>query len=169
MQAIEFQLNDAQGNPHDYTVSPHPTSEGSMIVVHVLGMAGGPIGRLASSNLDVLIDLIPELIAEFQTRERSGNPITDEEFFAIVKSKLGDLSDLDLDLPLILSDIQQAIFKAGGDEFLRSLLKKTYRDGDSLGQKHVYDTVFQANYQELFTAVWKVIQANGFLGSWGIS
>ena len=169
MQTKDFTLVDSQKNPHEYTVTPHPTSEGSMIVARLIGMAGGPIARLASSNLDVLIELIPELIAEFQERERSDDPITDAEFLAVVQSKLGDLSDLDLDLQQILSDVLAAIFEAGGDEFIQSLLKRTYRDGKSLGESHVYDTAYQANYAELFKAVWEVIKVNGFLPSLGIS
>ena len=169
MQAQDFQLIDARGNAHDYTVSPHPTSEGSMLVVRLLGMVGDPIGKLASSNLDVIIDLIPEIIEEFQKRERAGEEMQDEDFVAFLKDRLGDLSDLDLDLAGILRDVQGAIFAAGGDEFLKSLLKHTYRDGNPLSNGKNYDTAYQANYQELFLAVWKVIKVNGFLPSWGIS
>ena len=169
MQTHDFQLYDARGNTHDYTVSPHPTSEGTMLVVRLLGMAGGPIGRLASSNLDVLIDLVPKMIAEYQDQSQGGKEMTDQEFMIALQKELGDLSDLDLDFQAILADILSAIVQAGGDEFIRSLLAHTFRDGQKLSQDALYDTAYQANYGELFKAIWEVIKANGFLLSLGIS
>ena len=167
MAPIEFQLADAKGNPHDYTLSPHPTSEGSMLALRVLGMAGEPIGRLAGGNLDAIMDIIPIAIEAANQAELEDKG--DAEMFEEIKREIGDLSDLDLDLGSIVADIQAAIFEAGGDKFLKDLLKYTYRDGEKLAQPHVYDQAYQANYRELFQVIWRVIKENGFLLSWGIS
>lgn len=164
MDPIEFQLTDAQGEPHEYTISPHATSDGSMLALRVLGMAGEPIGRLASSNLGVLIDVLPKLAQAAEDKNTS-----DADLLLLAEQELGALEDLDLDLAQIVQDIQQAVVSAGGDAFFQNLLRGAYRDGKPLAKRHVYDTAFQANYRELFQAVWKSIQANGFLLFWGIS
>ena len=158
MAPVEFTLTDAQDQPHEYTVNPHNASDGTALCVEIMGAAGEPIGRLLSSNLDVLLEVLPKAIASAQ------NADDDEEIMADLEAELGDqVDDLDLDLSQAVRDIKVAVVEAGGAEFFRRLFKHAYRDGDGLAKKAVYDSAFQANYGELFKAAWKIVQVNGFL------
>ena len=159
MQPVEFILTDGQDEAHEYTVTPHNASDGTALCVQILAAAGEPVGRLLSSNLDVLAQQLPQLIAAAQESE------DDSELMAKLEGDLGgdSLADLDLDLSQAVRDVKAAIVEAGEAEFFRRLFKHTYRDGDPLGKKLVYDSAFQANYLELFQAAWKVVQVNGFL------
>jgi len=151
---IDFILEDAKGNPHEYTVQPHKSSEGTRLCLRILGMAGEPIGRLVSSNLGDLI----ELVKGAQTGEGKGldTRIDLDQIMAQIKT-------LDLDFAQIVRDLQQSIALAGDEKLFQSLFAHTYRDGNPLAKQAVYESAYVANYMEQFQAAWAVIQANGFL------
>lgn len=153
-EPAEFTLTDAQGESHEYMITPHAASDGTRLCLRIMAMAGEPLGRLVSGNLGELIELF-----------KSGEIDLDGE----IDKELAKLKDLDVDLGATVRDIQAAIAEAGDEKFFRSLLRHTYRDGDPVHQEHNFDRFYQANYLELFQAVWKSVQVNGFLGFWGIS
>lgn len=161
MEPIEFQLVDTNGDAHEYTCTPHKAGDGTRLCLRVLGMAGEPIGRIASSNLSELIELFAGLDLDPNAE--------DAELESAFDGFASKVEGLDLDLGAIIRDLQAAIADAGDDQFFRSVLKHTYRDGKPVAKNLVFDQAYQANYMELFQAVWKVIQANGFLPFWGIS
>lgn len=153
-EPVDFTLEDADGDLHEYTCQPHKASEGTRLCLRIMGMAGEPIGRLVSSNLGDLI----ELVKQAQTGDGQGLDAQID-----LDSIFDEAKTLDLDFAQIIRDLQQSIAMAGDEKLFRQLFKYTYRDGEPLAKEGVYEGAYVANYMEQFRAAWAVIRANGFL------
>lgn len=75
---------------------------------------------------------------------------------------LKSLMDTDLDLGKMAAGVSQALMKLDGD-FLRSLFVNTTRDGKELSEDAYFDHAYTANYAEWAYAIYKIVDANGFL------
>lgn len=148
----EFTLTDASGQPHEYSVTPHGASKGTGLCMRVLKIAGEPVGRLASANLGQLLDMVGGI--------EVGDGASNDEVFASIKDRL---SELDVDFGDVIRDVQMAISELGDEKLFAELFHHSYRDGKPLANPAVYDEAYQANYMELFRAIWEVVTINGFL------
>lgn len=153
---VEFEIEDAQGELHEYSCVPHGASEGTELCMEIMAMAGEPIGRLVSANLSPILEAVQDM--------KPGEDNIDESF-----DRLRDeLDGMDVDLGQVVRDVQLAIAQSGNAEFFKRVLSGTHRDGKRLSKNIVYDQAYQANYMELMKATWRVVKANGFLPLWGI-
>lgn len=144
-----FVLKDQKGAEHSYSVQPHPASEGTRLVLTLMGLAGEPLGRLFQSKA-------ADLITQFQAGEIS----LDADLGGLLQS---------VPWPAIAKDVRNAIACLDGQGLFSDILKYTMRDGKPLSQGIVFDIAYQQNYIELLRAVWKVVEVNGFLGFIGSS
>ena len=140
----KFSLADTSGNPHDYTVQPHPAGEGTRLVLTLMGLAGEPLGRLLESELGGVAEKI-----------KSGEVSLDDDVSELAKG---------IDFSAIARDLRMALAAVDGPQLFCDILKYTHRDGHPLAESGHYDAAYQQNYGELLKAVWRVVQVNGFLG-----
>lgn len=136
MDPATFQLEGADGQLHDYEVTPHMTSEGTNLMLRVMATAAEPLSRLASAYLE-----------------------TKDEV-----SLDDDLSDAlaTLDLSQIGSDVKAALLGLDS-EILREFFARTRRDGESLTKVTAYDEAYQGNWAEWMQALKEIIRINGFI------
>ena len=59
------------------------------------------------------------------------------------------------DLPAVLRSLKP--------EMITKILSNTFRDGKDLGHGPTFDAAYSGNWGELYQAIWKVVDANGFL------
>lgn len=144
----DFVLEDSDGGEHEYYVTPHDPTEATPVMVELAAAVSGPVGDFLESNKGVIIDAVE-----------------------------GRESWLDLEVAEALQDFDvQSLFRQLRTS-LRELdvvwlqteiLRNTVRDGYPLDEAEHFNDAFRQNYGELYTAVWKVIRANGFLPSGGM-
>lgn len=144
-----FVLKSQRGTEHSYSVQPHPASEGTRLVLTLMGLAGEPLGRLFQSKA-------AELITQFQAGEVS------------LDSDLGGLLQ-SVPWAEVARDVRTALASVDGQQLFLDILKYTLRDNQQLSSSGVFDIAYQQNYIELLRAVWKVVEVNGFLGFIGSS
>jgi hypothetical protein len=137
-QETTFTLEGADGEKHTYDVALHPGLEGSQIALRLYTMAGEPLGELV------------------QTFAQSDDLDGEDD--------AGELLS-EVDMSSVVSNIRDAIMSLDSEAFLLEVLKYTDRDGQPLKKEINFDEAYRGNYGELWQAVWKVIEANGFLTS----
>ena len=140
-----FTLTDAEGNDHTYEVYLHPAQEGAKISTVLLSSAAKPI----TSLLQGLLETKEGLAAIAGALKGSG------------ASGLASLDMSSLPLAQIGADLQEILAKVDTTIY-PAILKNTLRDGKKLSQAAIYDAAYAGNYAEMYLALGRVIQINGF-------
>lgn len=138
MEDTTFELTDSQGETHDYRVSPHPSREGSTLMLQ--------IGSLLS---EPLLEAIRALVS--RTERNQG----------LMDAEIEDLVG-QLDLSKIGGSLRSSLAELDADT-LHSFFRHTTRDGKDLGNGSIYDAAYKGNWGEWVRALWQIIQANGFI------
>lgn len=144
---VEFELYDADGNAHEYVITPHPASEALKLVWAMIRAAAQPLARVLEGNIVQLYEAF-----------------TGEEDITIEAL----LEDLDIDLADSAKDLFEVLFSTGEEWVTRELLNHTTRDAQPLkaGTRKgdfAFDMAYQANYGEMLEACYKSVQVNRFL------
>jgi hypothetical protein len=145
MDPITFDLVDANGVPHRYTVVLHPADAGAGVSMALLGLGLEPLARAAGA----LFDEGGLAIAV--------NALRDEGDKTRATELLGKL-----DLPGVAAALGPALGRPSTLALLRSVLAYTHRDGAKL-DGIAFSTAYQGNYAEMYRAVWEVAARNRFL------
>jgi len=136
-----FELNDAQGKPHQYIVIPHGWEDGLDVVDALLNIGLGPIAELMYATA---------MNSAKETSEAGGASVDTEALLA------------NFDRKEAVKSIRDGLRTAGGMRKLAPLLlKNTHRDGEPLNGASVMQ-VFPQNWGELRDILAKIMEINGF-------
>ena len=136
---IQFDLEDALGKKHVYEGYFHPADEGLELSFMLIQMLGEPLLRAVGD----LKDTAQTAIETAAGTEEIGAMLVGIDFAAA----LGALREIE---PKTVVGLSKRIFG------------HTTRDGDRL-KEHVYNKAYRGNYEELYIAMWKVVEANNFI------
>lgn len=145
-----FELIDARGASHSYTVTEHAAGEGMEIMYALLGLGAPAVLSLAGAALKSE-DMVRAIMGALGGGD--GESATDLSSFTAMLA--------DLDFAKVGSEVSLALGSGRAPLLTRQILKNTYRDTRRLTEAGI-DLAYQANYMELLTATWKVCQINGF-------
>lgn len=135
MDPVQFQLEGADGQLHDYEVTPHKTSEGTELMLRVLALAAEPLGRLLDASL------------------KRGDISMDDDLGETLRG---------LDLSQIGGDVKAALLSLDA-ETLKQFFSRVKRDDKVLRLGTAYDDAYQGNWTEWVQALKEIVQANGFV------
>lgn len=145
--ALNTSINDADGNPHRWDVTPHNPTEGQRIVWTLLSLGAEPVGRLAQATLTGFN------LSELGTlRSLLDDP-----------SALGRLAQ-HIDLAQVGGDIKRSVASMPMDALVRDILLHAVRDGRQLRDPTHFNDAFRRNYREMLLGLWEVVKFNRFLG-----
>lgn len=131
---IEFTLNDADGNPHQYMVVQHPADTGQDLMWALVSFAGEPLGAVAK-----------KLVTAGAAGGLDASVISEIDWGQLGK------------------DIASSVDRTDMARLTTLLVANTTRDNQWLKDQAVFKGAFQANYSELMMLLWKVIEVNRFL------
>lgn len=135
-------ITDRWGNPHEYTIYPHPPREGMVVVDFLLGLGITP--------------LLEAMLSVEATQTAGGDVKVDTESLQATLSKI--------DRAAIAADVRRALTAAGGlAKVAPMLLARTSRDGARLSDPGAFDVAFAQNYGEARKAIMEVVSFNGFM------
>ena len=134
-KSITFALDDAEGNSHQYEMYYHPAGDGFKISIELVQALGEPLLRAIGDFADA---------AQEAVSGGSAEGLLDDVDLAGAMAALRSLS------PDVLVDLG------------KRLMCKTTRDG-AWAKGQTFDTAYRGNYTELYSALWKVIEANRFI------
>lgn len=134
----DFTLTDKEGNEHLYEVNPHPTKQGSLLMLQICGLLSEPA-----------LQAIRLFVGEMEDGHNPG----DVDIGAIL-----DKADFDK----LGGSLRTALLALEPDD-LQMFFAHTTRDGQNLANDASYNSAFQGNWGEFMKALWKIIKANGFL------
>ena len=140
-----FHLNDADGDQHEYLVTPHNGDDGLSVVLRLMSVGIEPLARALEGALRELMN--------------QGGVSTLRDIAALDLSSLAGslaIADAAHDLSTILSRPDSA-------DVIKSLLKHTTRDKRPLRTPTNFAEAYARNYVELLGVVWRVVQHNRFL------
>lgn len=152
---LTFVCNDADGNPHSYTLTPHRGSEGAPIAMRLLGLVVEPLALGAGP---ILIEGMGKLAGKGEGKGAAIAALLDDP----------DLLRA-LDLSALSRGVRQALM--GLQPSLQyHVLRYVNRDGkplisESAGDLRAtgtFDSAYARNYLELGSALWQAAQLNGF-------
>lgn len=143
----EFSLTGADGKSHAYVVTEHPAGEGMAIMYDLLALGAPSLLTLAGAALKSE-DLVRAVLSALGDGSAE---IGAAEFGTMVS---------ELDLAGAAAEVGRALGTGRAPDLTRKVLARTFRDGQPLTR--AFDLAYQANYQELLMAVWKVCQINRF-------
>lgn len=149
----EFQLDDAEGNPHSYYVTLHPFDSGSRISYELVRAGGPALPRLLAMVLadgGVLEKLQDSLGA-------AGGEASLDDLGGIV----GDIAK-SIDLRAVGADLESVLHSLDGADLAKRVLSRAVRDGKPLSEPENLTAAYAGNYAEMWTAVLKIAQANRF-------
>lgn len=136
----EYVLHDHDGKAHQYMTVLHGATDGLGIVMVLLSMAGGPGGQLVRGAMKHYLEH-----GGFEFDKGA------EEMLTIV------------DWGAVGNDLAAMMIRRDAKPLIRAMLKNTHRDGKQLADSLVFDAAYQANYFELWAALWEVLKVNNFL------
>lgn len=151
MLVLEFEVPDAQGKMHSYTVKPTPAEEGLGISMRLMGMASAP-------SLSALGAILAPVLAQ----SRGGSSLTDlldnpDVLNDTARALQGaDLTATGAAIGALLQDPRNVSFAR------TTLLRSVHRDGVLLAGAAEFNAAFTQNYGELYAVLWEVITRNGF-------
>jgi len=129
-------IEDDYGESHQYYVQQHPAGEGFRLLIRLVRMAGGALGRTwgAFSPSE-----IGEKIGEIAEELKGG---LDGDSLASAFEKLAT-----------------QILEEGADDFVVEILKHSARDGQKI-TRAIFDSAYSGNYGELLSAIYLVLRVN---------
>ncbi len=160
---IDFELEDAHGQPHRYLLTLHGALAGRRIVFRLLALLGPSAGELLGSLLKA-----EPVAAALKQLAATG---TKEKRDAVAAGALADL--LDGDLSALLGSLRAgdaaqrlagaaAELAAEDDRLVDELVMYAVRDDRKLSVAAEFDRAFRGNYVELLALLWRVVSENRF-------
>jgi hypothetical protein len=140
MRVKQVTLNDREGNPHAYLITPIRASQSVDIALSILSCIAKPGSRL------IRIGIEAEEINE------SSSP---EEIQALL-GKI-DWSEMAQDAESVLRSLAEQ------PALVRRLFNGTFRDNADLSNDGHYDLAFSGNWGEWYVALKEIVAANGLL------
>ncbi len=140
-KSVSFQLDDAEGNAHQYEMYYHPAGDGFRISVELVQALGEPLLRALGDFADIAQEAV-SAAAEGSAEAMEG--LLDG---VDLGAAMGALRSLDPDTLVDLG---------------KRLLCKSTRDGAWV-KGHAFDKAYQGNYTEMYSALWRIIEANRFI------
>ena len=134
-----FELEDSDGQLHEYRVDTHPTREGSMLMLRLSALLSEP--------------MLHAIRLGFKQMDRQDRAMGDIDIAAIMEE--ADLDDLGGSLRAALSGLSAAD--------LHEFFAHSYRDGEPLQNVATYDSAYQGNWGEWMKALIRIIRVNGFM------
>lgn len=172
----EFELEDVDGNTHQYHVGkkhePAPRSNGPSglrMLNYVAKVAGKPISEFLETNAGELMDM-------YTKARRSGQKEDVDTLREALESEAfqdDDGENFQLQLSKAFDRLVDAVDEletADNDGFAGVLMKVLYftsRDGQPLNEKQSFNNAYRGNYMECMRAAYEVCVYNGFFGSLG--
>lgn len=164
MDLHTFDLVDADGVSHRYSVRPHPPGKGEAIMWTLIQFGAEPLGRVISLALRGL-DL-SALLALAQAGARADGAEKPKGVLAsLMEGGDGVLDSLkeSVDLGKVGADIARSIAAMPMQTLTREILSLAERDGEPLASALKFDAAYIRNYGEMRRALWEVIKINRFL------
>lgn len=152
-----FELTGADGNVHQYELTPHTADEGLIIVYRLMGLGAEPVGRLVQGVLES-----GEVIGKI------GDAFNEGGSAAVMSLDWTDLAKA-LDVSGLGKALGEVLATGAAPELTREILKHARRDGQALNTTVGFGAAYRQNYAEMLAAVWRVITINRFLALPGIS
>lgn len=151
----KFDLEDWNGNRHQYLVTEHPAEEGMAILYELLGLGAPTLLGLAGAALKItdVATLLSAFRPAAEGEEARQDPGTAGELARFLDA---------LDLPSVGREITRALALGNAPKLTRKILGKARRDGQPLWEDGAFNLAYQANYLEMLTAVWRICQINRF-------
>ena len=128
-------ITDDYGEAHAYVVQMMPAGAGFRLMVRLLRIIGGMLGRAWGS-------LSPADIGEKVT-----------EVASIVDAGIDGEG-----IAMAVEKLATQLIEEGSDEFLKDVLAHTYRDGVAVTD--CFESAFMGNYGELFHALYVTLEVN---------
>lgn len=150
----EFELVDARGKSHRYSVTEHPAGEGMEIMFALLSMGAPTVLGLAGAA--VQSERLLGMVIEAFSTESDGTPPSREDFGDLAKLAVG------IDLPSVGRELGVALAGGKAPQLTRKILSRVNRDGQFLRNEAAFDMAFQANYLELLVLIFRVCSINRF-------
>lgn len=132
---VKKTISDDYSEPHTYVVQMMPAGQGFRLMVRLLRIIGGMLGRAWGS---LSPSDIGEKVTEVATMLDAG---IDGEGIAKAVERLAE-----------------QIIQEGSDAFVKEILGHTYRDGKAISE--CFEHAFMGNYGELFHAVYLTLEVN---------
>lgn len=134
-----FSLTDAQGVEHAYSVMPHNADAGFALSAQLVELGIEPI---AAGIGQALAAAGPDGIRGLLDADASG---------LLASVDIGALGKRLGPLVAALPKLRPELFRA------------VTRDGAALSSPVHFNAAYQRNYAELYLAIWKIVEGNGFL------
>lgn len=151
----EFTLEDCAGNPHQYRVYYHTPDEAMALCLRIAKAGGQALARVLENNLGLLVRSYLEGGLEGVNQEQILKKI-------IASAVKGD-GEVKLDARAAVEDLADVLIESNELGLVRKIFGKTRRDEQSLEDDDAYNMAYMANYAEYRNALWRIVQANGFL------
>ncbi len=151
MLAITFDVPDAQGTLHHYTVKPTPAEDGLGISMRLMGMVSAPaLGALGA--------ILAPVLAQSRGGTSAADLLDNTEILGDTARALqgADLTATGAAVSALLQDPKNVAFMRN------VLLRSVHRDGQSLASAAEFNAAYTQNYGELYAVLWEVITRNGF-------
>lgn len=142
-----FTLKDSEGVEHEYEIALVPPSQGMAMQFQLMALVVEPLapllGGVASSVMASIDSAAP------------GAKIKDIDFDLEALVGALDFGAVGATLSSVVARIPPSL--------IRQLIGTAHRDRQSLKGQGAFDAAYQGNYMELYRAVAKIVQLNGFL------
>jgi len=169
-KTVKFQLEDVDGEVHNYVSKLHNPSANLHMVMELVGAGSVPVARFLESNVGGLIEAfidggLEQIIAEnIKTEDIVVDGEDGEQKFDFGSLDVSKLLDVigDLDLASAAQDLRDGIRLMDSPKLIRALLVHTTRDGKPLRDDGHFDDAYTANWGELRSVLFKVIGENRF-------
>lgn len=138
MEPLTFIVIDRAGVEHEYSVLPHNADEGFALSAKLLELGVEPLAQLVAGAL--------------QSGPASAEALLDADLGAVLAGV--DLGEIGKRLGPVIAALPG---------LRAALLKHTTRDGKKLNDLPAFNSAYQRNYAELYQALYRVVEVNGFL------
>lgn len=132
MATVTFTLTDAEGEDHQYEVTPHSGRQGQQIFWRLTALGVEPMAAALGAF----------------------------DFATALQEGVADLNSK-VDLDAVAGQLRQSILAQDPSELAEDLLQFTLRDGKPL-KGIAFDKAYQGNWMEYAQALFHVIRANRF-------
>jgi len=132
-ESHETIIQDKEGNEHVYVMTEHPGREGLRLMQRILSQAAHPFGLVLAAFQKH--GSLPEGVDDLLDDKFDAQPLG--QALEVLVTNLGDNIDI-----------------------FQECLRYTRRDNMELSGGFAFDNAYQANYMELFRAVYWVVKCN---------
>lgn len=151
-----FTINDSDGNPHTYTVTPHPANEGDKLAWRVQSLGVQPLLEAVKSLAST-----PDVARIGQAMQ--GGVDADSPQAVMADAAGGVLQAIgDVDVTPLAESLSKVMGHPDLPALARQIMKYAVRDGVKIAGDAEWAKAYQANYGEMMQAVGRVIVINDF-------